>query len=129
MSVNNPVVWFEIYVDDMKRAQKFYEAVLDLKLSELPTPSDMKDEMQMIAFPMDMNGPGASGTLVKMKGFDAGNNSTIIYFSSEDCAIEESRIGKAGGKIFKTKQSLGEYGFMILATDTEGNMFGVHSQS
>ena len=129
MEITNPIVWFEIYVNDMKRAQSFYESVFDLKLEELPTPADMKDEMKMMAFPFDMNGPGASGTIVKMKGFEAGNNSTIIYFNSPDCAIEERKIESAGGKIFKSKQSLGEYGFMILAMDTEGNMFGVHSQA
>ncbi len=26
----NPVVWFEIYVQDMSRAQKFYETVFGL---------------------------------------------------------------------------------------------------
>ncbi|WP_196809427.1 VOC family protein [Gillisia sp. JM1] len=77
---------------------------------------------------MKMEEGGASGALVKTNGFDAGRNSTIIYFRSDDCAIEESKIPNAGGKIFKSKQSLGEYGFMILASDTEGNMFGVHSQ-
>ncbi|WKV12631.1 VOC family protein [Marivirga harenae] len=128
MKSKNPAVWFEIYVDDLKRAQEFYEEVLNLKLNELPTPKDVQGEMKMMAFPMDMNGEGASGTLVKMKGFDAGNNSTIVYFQSEDCAIEERKISSAGGQVFKSKQSLGEYGFMILAIDTEGNMFGVHSQ-
>lgn len=24
---NNPVIWFEIYVEDMDRAKKFYEAL------------------------------------------------------------------------------------------------------
>ena len=129
MKPKNPVVWFEIYVDDLKRAQTFYEEVLNLKLSELPTPNDIKDEMKMLAFPMEMEEEGASGALVKMKGFETGNNSTIVYFRSEDCAIEERKIKNAGGSVFKSKQSLGEYGFMILATDTEGNMFGVHSQS
>ena len=128
MKLKNPVVWFEIYVDDLKRAKKFYEQVLDLKLSELPTPDDIKDEMKMLAFPMEMEQDGASGALVKMKGFEAQGNSTIVYFRSEDCAIEEGKIKSAGGKVFKSKQSLGEYGFMILASDTEGNMFGVHSQ-
>ena len=28
MNQNNPVVWFEIYVQDMERAKTFYEAVL-----------------------------------------------------------------------------------------------------
>jgi len=50
------------------------------------------------------------------------------YFGSDDCAIEESRVKEAGGKIMQPKQSIGEYGFMVLAQDTEGNMIGVHSQ-
>ena len=129
MKAKNPVVWFEIYVDDLKRAKKFYEQVLDLKLSELPTPDDVKDEMEMMAFPMEMEQDGASGALVKMKGFEAGGNSTIVYFRSEDCAIEEVKIKNAGGKVFKSKQSLGEHGFMVLASDSEGNMFGIHSQA
>jgi predicted enzyme related to lactoylglutathione lyase len=29
---NNPVIWFEIYVQDMARAKAFYEAVFQLKL-------------------------------------------------------------------------------------------------
>jgi predicted enzyme related to lactoylglutathione lyase len=128
MKAKNPAVWFEIYVDDTDRARKFYEEVLDLKLSELPTPEEISDEMQMWAFPMDMEGDGTSGALVKMKGFKAGGNSTIVYFRSEDCSIEEKRVERAGGKVIQPKQSLGEHGFVILASDSEGNMFGVHSQ-
>lgn len=129
MKAKNPVVWFEIYVQDMKRARKFYEQVLDIKLEVLPTPNDMNDDMEMLAFPMEMKEDGASGALVKMDGFKAGGNSTIVYFRSDDCAIEEAKVAKAGGKVMNSKQSLGEHGFMILATDTEGNMFGVHSES
>ena len=29
---SNPVVWFEIYVQDMARAQQFYETVLQTQL-------------------------------------------------------------------------------------------------
>jgi len=89
---------------------------------------DTKDDIKMQAFPMEMNGEGAAGALVKMKGFEPGGNGTVVYFRSDDCAIEEGRVEKAGGKILQSKQSLGEYGFMVLANDTEGNMFGVHSQ-
>lgn len=128
-SKKNPAVWFEIYVKDLNRARKFYETILDLKLSELPTPNEVEDDMQMLAFPMEMEADGASGALVKMKGFEPGGNSTIIYFRSDDCAIEEQKVAPAGGKVFKSKQSLGEYGAMVLAYDTEGNMFGVYSQS
>lgn len=129
MKSKNPAVWFEIYVDDLERAKKFYEQVLEVKLQELATPGDGEQEMQMLAFPMEMEEDGASGALVKMDGFDVGKNSTIIYFRSEDCAIEEKKIPEAGGKIFKSKMSIGEYGFIVLGYDTEGNLIGIHSQA
>ena len=123
---NNPVVWFEIYVDDLARAQKFYETILNVQLQDLPTPNDESD-FKMSAFPMLMDKPNASGALVKMEGFKAGGNSTIVYFDSQDCSIEEARVPDAGGKIFKSKMSIGEHGFISICTDTEGNMFGLHS--
>lgn len=128
MKKSNPVVWFEIYVNDLQRAQKFYESVFKVALDQLPTPDTVEGRMKMLSFPMEMNGEGAAGALVKMDCFEAGGNGTIVYFRSDDCATEERRIEKAGGYISQSKQSLGEFGFMVLATDTEGNMFGIHSQ-
>lgn len=128
MKKTNPVVWFEIYVENLKKAQKFYEEVLNVELKEMTVPEG-NGSMQMLSFPMEMDGAGASGALVNMQGFKSGGNSTLVYFASEDCSIEESRVERAGGKIIQTKQSLGEHGFMVLAQDPEGNMFGIHSPS
>jgi predicted enzyme related to lactoylglutathione lyase len=50
-----------------------------------------------------------------------------VYFMSDDCAVEARRVEQAGGRIERDKQSIGEYGFIVLAVDTEGNMFGLHS--
>lgn len=122
----NPVCWFEIYVQDMDRATKFYETVLDLKLEKLDTPVD---GVEMMAFPMSMDAPGAAGALTKMDGFEPGGNSTLVYFGCQDCETEGSRIKAAGGQVQQPKTSLGQYGFMVLAVDTEGNMFGLHSQA
>ncbi|OTG79885.1 glyoxalase [Acinetobacter sp. ANC 5054] len=121
----NPVCWFEMYVDDMDSAKKFYETVLNIQLSQLSNPADTS--MIMWSFPSDMNQYGTSGALVKVDGISAGGNSTLIYFSSEDCAIEQSRIEAAGGTIHQAKMSIGEFGQIVLAVDTEGNLFGVHS--
>ena len=122
----NPVVWFEIYVDDLARAQTFYETVLGLKLEPLPTPGGM-DGFQMLAFPSTMENPGASGTLCKMEGMSPGVGGTLIYFTCDDCAVEAARVEAAGGKLHRDKMSIGEYGAVALAFDTEGNMFGLHS--
>lgn len=121
----NPVAWFEIYVDDLARAKQFYESVLSVNLDVLSDPNDTS--IEMLAFPSDMEKYGASGALVKMEGVKSGRNSTLIYFACEDCAVEESRVEAAGGRIQKPKVSIGEFGFISLAIDTECNMFGLYS--
>ena len=118
----NPVGWFEIYVQDMSRAKIFYETVLQTKLERLPSP-----DIEMWAFPNQGGAVGAGGALVKMNGFPSGGNSTLVYFTCDDCAVEESRVKTSGGKIQKAKMPIGEYGFISLAIDTEGTMFGLHS--
>ncbi|MCB1869954.1 MAG: VOC family protein [Gammaproteobacteria bacterium] len=127
---SNPVVWFEIYVQDMERAKAFYEAVLDVTLEKMPAPTEEMD-MEMWSFPSDkeksMTTYGACGMLVKMEGFSSGNGGTLVYFSCEDCAVESSRVNKNGGRVVKEKMSIGEHGFISLAQDTEGNMIGFHS--
>jgi uncharacterized protein len=120
----NPVRWFEIYVQDMSRAKTFYESVFKLQLTELKAPMA---ELQMWQFPSDREGFGCSGALVHMKGVPSGGLGTIVYFASDDCAVEEKRVAPAGGKIERPKMSIGQYGFITLAYDTEGNMFGIHS--
>jgi hypothetical protein len=37
-------------------------------------------------------------------------------------------VEAAGGKIIRPKISIGDYGFIALAEDSEGNMIGMHSQ-
>lgn len=125
----NPVVWFEIYVQHMDRAQKFYEAVFQCRLVPLAAPQGTSTHgaMQMMAFPMEMNTPGAAGSLVQMEGVAAGGGGTLVYFSCEDCATEQGRVEAAGGQVIRPKFSIGQYGQCALVTDTEGNMIGLHS--
>lgn len=79
----NPVVHFEIYVEDMARAKAFYEAVLETKLEQIPNPTP-EMEMDMWFFPMDkdtgMTSYGSGGMLVKMEGFTPGGSGTLVYF-------------------------------------------------
>ena len=119
---DNPVRWFEIYVQDMERAKQFYESVFRVKLERLTSPA-----LEMWAFPMLREGMGAAGALVKMAGVPSGGNSTLVYFGCEDCADEAARVVDCGGSIQREKMSIGGYGFIALAIDTEGNMFGLHS--
>lgn len=125
----NPVVWFEIYVQDLTRARQFYETVFQCVLEPMAAPEGELAEsgMEMLGFPMDMAAPGAAGMLIKMDCPPSGGPGTIVYFACEDCIVEQGRVEAAGGKIFKPKFSIGQYGHCALVIDTEGNTIGLHS--
>jgi len=127
MSQNfNPVGWFELYVDDMARAKQFYEAVFQRPLADLPTwPGN---DTQMAVFAMDMNATGAAGALVKSPTIKPTPGSTTVYFSCLDCATEAARAAAAGGKVLQARMPIGEYGFIAMVQDTEGNTIGLHSR-
>lgn len=123
----NPVVWFEIYVQDMERARRFYETVFQCALEPLAPPDSASSGMHMLAFPMEMERPGSGGMLVQMEGVTSGAGGTMVYFACEDCAVEQSRVEAANGKIHRAKFSIGPYGHCAIVLDTEGNMIGLHS--
>ena len=119
----NPVVWFEIYVQDMPRAKAFYEKVLGVELSRLDAPDG---SLEMWSFPMHENAAGAAGALAKMEGVPSGGG-TMVYFGSDDCAVEAARITRSGGSLMKPKFSIAPHGFIAIGVDPDGNVFGLHS--
>ena len=121
---SNPVIWFELYVQDMERAKKFYESTFGFKLAQIDTPTP---GMEMWGFPMEENKVGAGGALAKMEGVPSGGGGTLIYFSCDDCAVEAKKAAANGGRIHRDKFSIGKYGQIALVIDTEGNMIGLHS--
>lgn len=121
---NNAVGWFEIYVDDMDRARSFYEKTFECHLSKV---EGNGVEIDMWQFPQNMKGYGSGGAIAKMEGVRPGGNSTLVYFSCEDCGVVEMRAESAGGEIQRPKMSIGEYGFISIVKDTEGNIIGLHS--
>lgn len=124
MAKSNAIGWFDIYVSDMTRAVTFYESVLQQKLEALGDPTG---ETQMMAFPTDMGVYGTGGALVKSNHSLPGIGGTLVYFGVEDCAQEQARVTVAGGQVIRPKFSIGEFGFVTLCQDTEGNLFGLSS--
>jgi len=118
----NAVNWFEIPVSDMDRAKKFYENVLgyELAINEM-------GPMQMAWFPMEQEGAGATGTLVKAEGYVPSHSGSMVYFSVEDIDGTLSKINSNGGSTLNPKTSIGEYGFIAHFTDCEGNKVALHS--
>ena len=123
MSDNNPVVWFEIPVEDIGRAQTFYEAVLEIDLTQ----TDMGDAT-MAWFPMFQEGTGAAGSLIKGEGYTPSTEGTLVYLSVEDIEGALKRVEEGGGKTLQTKTSIGEHGFIGIFEDLEGNRVALHSR-
>jgi uncharacterized protein len=124
MAKTNVIGWFDIYVNDMDRAIAFYEGVFQRKLEKIADPTG---RTQMMGFPTDMNLYGASGALVKSNDCRPGIGGCMMYFSVDDCFQEQSRVAAASGKVVRSKFSIGEFGWVTLCEDSEGNMIGLNS--
>ncbi len=119
----NPVGWFDLNVANLDRAKKFYETVFNLKLADAP----MEWGKQSF-FPFNPQSANISGALVEKKEYKPNSNNTVIYFETENIIAEEQRIEKAGGKVVQPKMNIGEFGFISIFIDTEGNTVGLHSR-
>lgn len=126
--MKNPINWFEIYVSDMQRAQKFYTTVFKCELTDAPMDNERHREMEYAFFTGDSEKSGAAGALVKMDAAKPGIGGTLVYFATEEINAELSRVEAAGGKILRTKLQVPVGGFIALVQDTEGNMIGLSSK-
>jgi len=125
--MKNAVNWFEIYTADFERAKYFYETVFACKLADIPINNERHTEMRYASFPGGLPNEGAGGALVKLDVAKPGIGGTLIYFATEEINTELSRVEAAGGKIVRPKIHAGDFGFIALIEDTEGNMIGLHS--
>ena len=121
--MTNPVSWFEIATSNLERAKTFYEKVFQREFKFMEVNGE-----KLYIFDADYEGYGSGGALIESKTFRPSTESgTMIYFSSEDVAIEAARVEAAGGKLIQEKTSLGDPGFIAQFIDTEGNKIGLYS--
>jgi len=123
----NVVGWFEIPVNDMERAKKFYEAVFGYELSR-----NSMGVLDMAWFPMQENGMGSAGSLVFHPEFyKPSAEGVLVYFTafSGGLANELKRVEGAGGRVVVEKTLIKEdIGYIGVFVDTEGNRIGIHSR-
>lgn len=118
----NPVTWFELATTDLARAKAFYEGTFGVSLTPMtmgPTTMEM--------FPADQTQPGSGGALIAGEGYTPSGDGTIVYFSVDDIVATLQRAAAAGGAVLVEKMSIGEFGFIALVQDTEGNRIGLHA--
>lgn len=120
-NISNPVVYFEIPVNDFDRAVTFYTKVFEIafEIEEI-------DGYQMALFPTRDQMPGISGALAKGDIYIPTKDGTLIYFRTEDIDGTLERATQYGGNILYPKTSNGDLGFVAEIADSEGNRIGLH---
>jgi predicted enzyme related to lactoylglutathione lyase len=123
----NALNWFEIPVDDLERAQEFYEEIFDMKMIALPEMLGIK----MAGFPIDMQSGKVGGALAESENHIPSEDGAIIYLNANpDIQVILDRVEDAGGEINLPRTEIGEgLGFMALIIDIEGNQVGLHAQN
>jgi predicted enzyme related to lactoylglutathione lyase len=122
MAGRNAVGWFEIPVNDLARAKRFYEKVFGVTLQPLEMGGS---EMEM--FPASPELPGAGGALIKTDGYTPSHAGSVIYFSVASIEDALARVGASGGQTLVPKLGIGEFGFIAQFQDTEGNRIALHA--
>jgi uncharacterized protein len=124
--MQHAISWFEIPTTDINRAQQFYEAVFQFKMTLL----EVRDFVMRI-FPLDNPMEGAGGALVYTEGFYkcSSTDGVLIYLNGNpDVQIFLDRVEAAGGTIVVPKTEISpEYGNMGIFIDTEGNRIALHN--
>lgn len=119
----NPVVYFEIPVNDVERAMKFYHAVFGFEFKKTCI-----DHNDMALFPFESGAEGITGALAKGQIYVPAKKGVLIYFATEDIEETLALAVKNGGKMLYPKTSVGELGFVAEFGDCEGNRIALHSR-
>jgi uncharacterized protein len=124
--MKNAISWFEIPTTDINRAQKFYETIFGITLTEIDMPN-----IKMRMFPLDNPMEGVGGALVDSGGFHkpSATDGPLIYLNGNpDVQLILDKVEAAGGKILVPKMEITpEYGDMAVILDTEGNRIAFHN--
>ena len=120
--MKNPVVHFEIPVDDLQRAIAFYEAVFGHELKRVAV-----DGNQMAFFPADERANGTSGALAQGDSYFPGKQGTRIYFGVINIDDTLAKAVSLGSKVIYPKTSIGDLGWVAEFEDSEGNCIALHS--
>lgn len=123
----NALNWFEIPAKDITRAKKFYEAIFETKMEDMPEMMGMK----MSSFPAEMGNGKVSGALVQGQMHVPSTDGAVVYLNANP-SIQKviDRIEANGGKVLVPKTQISpEIGCMAFFVDTEGNRMALHAQN
>ncbi|MGE6395992.1 VOC family protein [Chryseobacterium scophthalmum] len=122
MNGNNPVVYFEIPVTNIERAEKFYMNVFNFKFEK-----EIIDDYEMMLFPFEETQSGISGALAKGDVYKPTKDGVIIYFKTKNIDSVLKKVLENKGKILYPKTINEKHGFAVAEfEDSEGNRIALH---
>jgi uncharacterized protein len=117
------IVHFEIPVDQVERAKKFYSQVFEWQISGVPGMPYHMVNTTPVGADFRPTEPGAiNGGMLQR---DAVIRSPVITVAVEDIDAAMERIKAAGGKIVKEPSPVGTMGIAAYFQDPEGNLLGL----
>lgn len=119
-SVHNRVVWFDIPVADLDRAQAFYAALLAIKVH--------REQFEGTSFCILDHGEGNGGCLVPGKESISASAGILVYMNV-DRRIRDAckQVERLQGRIVEPIHPIGPHGFRAIVLDSEGNRIALHS--
>ena len=123
-ATENALNWFEIPVNDIVRATKFYEAIFDIKMTQMEMGG-----MLMAFFPTDNMAEKVGGGLVQHEMYKPSMDGVVVYLNGNpDLAVALGKVAGAGGSVLMPKTLISEeIGYMAFFIDSEGNKIALHS--
>ncbi len=112
------IVHFEIYADDVDRAEKFYSDIFGWSVNRFDGPADIDYRLATTG----TEGPGIDGAIMKRphQGV-AGMN----YIEVDSIDTYASNIRSGGGKVLQPKFAVPGVGWVAVCLDTEDNPLGL----
>ncbi|MEM9574080.1 MAG: VOC family protein [Pseudomonadota bacterium] len=115
------VVWFEIPVTDIDASQKFYEAVLGIKMIKTEKSDEQPND---IVWFNDPSAPGSFGHLYPGQPGTDGNGNTVHMLSADKLEEAMVRVEEAGGQVVSPIIPI-PTGRFVYITDLDGNSVGL----
>lgn len=121
----NPVVHFEMPMDDRVRVKKFYEDVFGWKMTQLG--DEMGNYLLAGTSPLDEKMMHVNKGAINGGFFDRGEYGTVphLVISVENLEDHIEIVKKAGGIIHGKPMDIKGVGRFVMFKDTEGNRVGM----
>lgn len=121
MAKTNPVIYFEIPVNDLNRAENFYRNVFGFSFER-----EIIDHYEMTLFPFEDTRSGISGALAKGDAYKPSKEGVIIYFRTANIDQTLQKVLAQNGTILYPKTINENYGFIVAEfQDSEGNRIAI----